>query len=344
MISSPVASTPKRTTTDFVRWQPLATFPIFCEIRSSHPEVLQRVQKLFAASLSATTPIVEGEADAVWRWEIEADGDLWRACDLETNIVFDGELARVLTNIEYSIVQRLVDMVKNEPTPFFAMHAALLHKNGFGLIVVGPSESGKSTLSCGLWRSGWQLLSDDFCFFKSGDTTQYRVFPARRRASLRDGSRAIVGEELWHAIENAPSSFRTSEGWIFHPHEIASDNEISPQNPLPASVRINAIVFLGRRDQNQNPDDAPILQPLAPTRAAFALLPYCSLLSRDEATTQNNVSEHRVLDWGAALPRIAPWVEQARVYTLQRAPLPHMLAAVESLRDESVDTKPRENA
>lgn len=229
MISPHVAPSPKPTTTDVVRWQPLATFPVFCEIRSSSPEVLERAQRLFAASLSQTfSPTVEC-SDAVWRWEIEANGDSWRACN-EEDLVFKGELARVLTDIEYSIVQRLVDIVKNEPTPFFAMHAALLHHNGFGLIVVGPSESGKSTMSCGLWRSGWQLLSDDFCFFKS-DITGHRVFPARRRASLRDGSRAIVGEELWRAIENAPSSFRTPEGWIFHPHEITSQNEIASQNP-----------------------------------------------------------------------------------------------------------------
>ncbi|WP_420456082.1 hypothetical protein [Rubrivirga sp.] len=43
----------------------------------------------------------------------------------------------------------------------FALHAAALTSDAGGLLVVGPSDVGKSTLSYNLVRAGWRFVSDD---------------------------------------------------------------------------------------------------------------------------------------------------------------------------------------
>lgn len=43
----------------------------------------------------------------------------------------------------------------------FALHAAALTSNAGGILVVGPSDVGKSTLAYNLVRAGWHFVSDD---------------------------------------------------------------------------------------------------------------------------------------------------------------------------------------
>jgi hypothetical protein len=319
----------------FVRWQPLQPLSIFCELHSTNADVLHRAQLLFAPCIDETTNTVTHleptENRCVWRWTVEREPEnaVWRAGNSGTGAEFaDSDVRRVLTFIEYSTVQALVDVVKRENTPLFAMHTALLCKENFGLIVVGPSQSGKSTLSCALWRSGWQLLCDDFCFLQNGN----EAFPARRRVSLRAGSRELVGEELWTRLQNAPSSYSTDEGWIFHPHEIA-DSPLSSPLARCQAMRVNAIVFLGRDGMSDKGAEVSPLQRINAARAALALLPYCTLLPREDPASDSGAN--RVLDWSAALPKIAPLVERAPVYSLKRGALPQMIASVEALRLES---------
>jgi hypothetical protein len=51
----------------------------------------------------------------------------------------------------------------------YSLHAAaLITPNGAGLLLVGPPESGKSTLTIGLIREGWKFLSDDALLLRAG--------------------------------------------------------------------------------------------------------------------------------------------------------------------------------
>src|SRR5262249_16022590 len=48
------------------------------------------------------------------------------------------------------------------PLGFYSIHGAgLAAPDGRGILVIGPSSSGKSTLTLGLIRHGWRYLSDD---------------------------------------------------------------------------------------------------------------------------------------------------------------------------------------
>jgi hypothetical protein len=130
--------------------------------------------------------------------------------------------------------------------------------------------------------------------------------PAPRRVSLRTSSRTLVGSALWRRIERAPSSEPTNEGWVFHPDEIAGTR--------PASVRVAAVVFLGRRGADPS---RGLIQRVAPAHAALALLPCLNLA--------------RTLELTALLGRLTPWATAVPAYDLQRAELPAMAAAVERL-------------
>ncbi len=317
-----------------LRWQPLPCMDFFCELHSPDEIVLESAELLFGAQQSTPAAPVS-DSSPVLRWRIskllstdEIPPRPWRIENLnseETNHSIS--LQRALTFIEYSTVQALVDSVKNphlKESPcadaIFAIHGALLCKNDCAIVVVGPSEAGKSTLSCGLWQNGWSVLSDDFSFFQN----ENRAFPAPRRVSLRSGSRALVGEEIWTRIQNAPSSFQTEEGWLFHPHEISA----TPRALAADGVLVQAFVFLNRMGGSAT---SLALQHLNPALAAMALLPYGTLLPRGTHDELGELQTNEMCDWGVALPRIAAVAGRVPVYDLGRGPLPEMVAAVETL-------------
>jgi hypothetical protein len=71
---------------------------------------------------------------------------------------------------------------------FIELHASCIAKKGRALVLLGPSQSGKSTLALAMVRSGFQLLSDDriFCFLRGGKVFTYglpRPLKLRREAS-----------------------------------------------------------------------------------------------------------------------------------------------------------------
>lgn len=329
-----------------VRWRPSTCFDVRCEILSSDVAAARRAATLFSVDEHAD----DSPAANTWRWSLDRDfsgdstdevAERWcvRHLDADETAHFS-HLQDALTCIEYSIVQRLVEIVKadnasspdetpRDETPLFAIHGALLSKNGFGLMIVGASCTGKSTLSCALWQNGWDLRSDDFSFLRDE-----RAFPAARRVSLREGSRTLLGEALWKRIGDAPSSSSTGAGWLFHPHEVRTEKTRRD------CVRLDAIIFLGRPNRETSPNDISetALQLCNPARAAVSLLPYCTLLARPEDVEGNTAPQHRVLDWGKSLSRIAPLASRVPVYDLSRSALPAMVEAVETLVTNAENT------
>jgi hypothetical protein len=90
----------------------------------------------------------------------------------------------------------------------FSMHAAALSRGGEGVLVVAPSDSGKSTLSYSLVRHGWDYLSDDFVVLHERDGA-IEAAPFRKTFGLdaeageffpelnRDWERPFDEEEKW---------------------------------------------------------------------------------------------------------------------------------------------------
>lgn len=195
--------------------------------------------------------------------------------------------------------------VINRPHLLVSIHGALLEQHGAGIIVVGPSQAGKSTLSCGLWANGWRLLADDMTII---DPETLTAEPVLRRVSLREKSREILGQEFWSQLEALTSCDRTHEGMVFHPEELSGE-------PRGARVPLRAIVFLQRQD-------APPLEPgkfsrIESAPALICLAPYTNQLQQKQ--------------WPATLQRLAPLAGRVPVYDFGRGPIPAMLKGMDEL-------------
>ncbi len=62
---------------------------------------------------------------------------------------------------------------------FHELHSAGLSKDGKGLLIVGPSGSGKSSITLSLVKAGWDYLTDDMLLFRS-TSSGIEAFPIRR--------------------------------------------------------------------------------------------------------------------------------------------------------------------
>ncbi len=204
------------------------------------------------------------------------------------------DVGHAITYVEYAAVRRVVDKCNH----LLCFHSALLSKDGRGVAIVGPSTAGKSTLATALWRSGWDFLCDDLTIAIGN-----RAVAGPRRVSLREGSRELVGEEVWGSVETTPGYRRTRVGLLFHPmHQVTE----SP------AVDLRAVIFLRR---NGAPEDVDGPTMMNAARAAIALLPYTNL--------------GRNLAFPDALAPIADLMSVVPAYDLPRAPLTEMVASVE---------------
>lgn len=196
--------------------------------------------------------------------------------------------------------------VSATPRGMVEVHAALVSKDGRGVVIVGPSYAGKSTLATALWCRGWSFLSDDIAFLKSATL---RASPAPRRVQLRETSRELVGEELWQAVQRTASCSPTVEGFLFHPHEVRGDTP-------PSDTALKAIVFLERRGIQVEPAEGRAINP---ARAAVALFPYAF-----------NLREKPFID---GMRVIAPITAAVPSYDLGRGDLSSMVSSVEDAVD-----------
>lgn len=315
--------------TPSVVWQPVAAIAMRFAIESESPTVLQRARLLFAPW------IVEDDATAIaHRWRIEADGadeanDQWsivgasEADSDESNAQFNWRglpLIELLTQLEYASLAHLVAQL---PSEFVGLHGALLSRQFDGarraVIVVGPKEAGKSTFACALWKAGWTLHCDDFTLLE----TSGRAWPTARRVSLRNGSRPLLGEELWQSARQTPSARSGAIGFLFHPHEIEGQTRASIE-----SLTVGAICFLQRRDVQLAPAQSGYISGI---EAAMALLPYSNLLFEAGVIQLSD-------NWGARLATIAAILDSSAIplYDLGRGEPAAMVQELERL----VQTKP----
>ena len=317
-----------RVNPNFFVWQPLSALPVRFAIECSAPGAHQSARRLFAPWIVENPA---GSVEIARRWRIEhRGGDSWSLASDDSSHVagafaFDAgaqPLAELLAQIEYASIAHLVAHL---PPEFVGLHSALLSRPRSeaancarrAVIVVGPKESGKSTLACALWRAGWTLHCDDYTLLDGRGCAQ----PTARRVSLRPGSRELLGEELWQSALRAPSTRVSASNILFHPHEIEG-RERARVEPL----KVGAICFLKRRDIETAPASS---SPLGGIEAALALLPYSSLLL--EAGTIQFASQCE--DWGARLSKIANLLEKNNIplYDLGRGHPTEMIREVERL-------------
>lgn len=100
----------------------------------------------------------------------------------------------------------------NHAQHYLIIHAAVLERDGAGLIMAAPPGSGKSTLCAGLALRGWRLLSDELAMIGLEDGL---LTPLPRPVGLKNRSidlvRALPGDPVI-----GPLAHDTAKGTVAH--------------------------------------------------------------------------------------------------------------------------------
>jgi hypothetical protein len=213
---------------------------------------------------------VAERADGCWTIHVYADEerthqrfaispDARRVESIGVRITPDHEIWGLMAEPVMRTIFRLRDV------PSF--HAAALTRDGRTVLVIGDKGAGKSTLSAGLVRSGWTLLSDDLSRIERIDG-RWCVHPGYNQLKLRLDAMAALGidpgELRWRWRETDPDPARL-EG-----------NKMIWRLPEPAwrdPQPINEVLLLQPRDATLT---GPKREHVTALRAMLALQPHLS--------------------------------------------------------------------
>jgi len=293
-----------------VRWE--VTWPnghAGYELISSSNTVLQRATEMLHPFIADFTGAPRCQ------WSIEADGDLWiphlitgELPPVDEEFTYNENprtLDKALTTAEFASIWNLIYA---NPQPVSA-HAALLGKGTSGVLILGPKYAGKSTLACALWRSGWDLLTDDVALIDP-QTAWCGATP--RRVSLRHGSRELLGEKLWEKVLLSPSCSENAEGYLFAPADI-SHQQINP------NLKLRAIIFLARRS-------GPFTNDVSHS-TTYAQMHSATLLT--SLFPYTNISRLRGV--GAAITTLTPLANQVPAFDVARQTPAQMVETMEEI-------------
>jgi HprK-related kinase A len=95
---------------------------------------------------------------------------------------------------------------------FIMIHAAVVERQGWGLLLPGRPGAGKSTLCAALVSAGWRLLSDEVALIEPADG---RLRPVARPISLKNDSIELI-RRFAPGMMFGPATVGTSKGTVAH--------------------------------------------------------------------------------------------------------------------------------
>lgn len=122
--------------------------------------------------------------------------------------------------------------ISNHCHQYLIIHAAVVERNGCGLILPAPPGSGKSTLCAGLVNRGWRLLSDELALIDPA-TGMLQAIP--RPVSLKNGAIEVIGQFAPGAVLG-PVVHETTKGRVAHMQPPEDSIRSSGRNALPRLV------------------------------------------------------------------------------------------------------------
>jgi hypothetical protein len=121
---------------------------------------------------------VDGGPAGDWReWEWAGSTSYLRMCDGIDEP--DPTFSHVCGLVERVLLSTVCDFTEG----LECFHAAAAARGDKCLLIVGESESGKTTTAIALCAQGWRILSDDTLFY---DTSSGEAFPLDRRPAIRN--------------------------------------------------------------------------------------------------------------------------------------------------------------
>jgi HprK-related kinase A len=102
--------------------------------------------------------------------------------------------------------------VAKHANQYMSVHAAVVEKNGYAVIMAAPPGIGKSTLCAGLVANGWRLLSDELALISPEDVS---LTPIPRPLSLKNDSIGII-RNFAPEMTIGPVARDTAKGIVAH--------------------------------------------------------------------------------------------------------------------------------
>jgi hypothetical protein len=157
----------------------------------------------------------------------------------------------------FGVIGFLVHLDLSQKGDVAAFHGAALHKDGQAILLLGKTNSGKTSLSYLLNTSGYAYLSEEDSWIQHAGENRFRVLPYPRRIRITE---AVMKERP--ELNRLPHEKRLVESL----HERVF--RIDPRQPFPTEARLRRVVYLDNRQ------DAAALsvQPMTKAEALPALL------------------------------------------------------------------------
>jgi hypothetical protein len=119
---------------------------------------------------------------------------------------------------------------------FFQVHAGTVARRGRAQLLVGPPESGKTSLTLALALRGWSLLGDEIALI---DASSLKVWACRRDLILRPGTQALLSPDTIQVPD-----FKWAEGnCYFSPHLVGPP----PEEPAELAGLVFTALRLGAK-------------------------------------------------------------------------------------------------
>ena len=122
----------------------------------------------------------------------------------EVHLIFGNEL---MYNHAY---MEIFNEIKNLFAEFYIIHAGVVSTEENGVVIVGPSSFGKTTLTLEMVRRGYKFLSDEFCPI---DRRTKKICSFPRGLSIREGSFDILSN-IPDKITTKKADMKTSKKWF----------------------------------------------------------------------------------------------------------------------------------
>lgn len=182
--------------------------PFVARVASDVPSLVQNIALMYADFDICPSEVFADFHVQVWR-----DSGVRRWIKPQARFSFDGQpsftglpVAQSFAMLEWGLNW----CVAAHSHQYLVIHAAVIEKNGKGVVLPAPPGSGKSTLCAGLVMKGWRLLSDELALY---DLQSGLIYGMARPISLKNKSIDIIKCLGPDAVMTAPVP-NTTKGTI----------------------------------------------------------------------------------------------------------------------------------